>query len=365
MKSVLSRSDVLNAVDNVVGIFRREGPEGITQRYRVYHNERNGIHMFTYLKSMIAVSDWAPEEMVCRGLMLNDDGGIVAMPFEKFFNLGEVDFGLWEYGPIEVSQKIDGSLGIVYKDADGWSVATKGGFDNDHALWATERLRNCPDLDFYNGITLLLEIVWEGNRNVARHEDGLYLLGARWWSTGEITLPCEAIKSGWCDDFKHIRRTTISDPENLSYMMGKLEEEREEGLVCRTKLGHTVKVKTDWYVQAHRALWSVGSITPRNIAKHILDDVADDVLSIMPPHMKEEYSNMLAHVMYVAEALADAIVETTELWQYDSRKEYAMLVKSEMPPQLHHPCFVWLNKDRGKLVRSIIEQIARHGELQL
>ena len=70
---------------------------------------------------------WTEETLMARGLITDLEGNVVARPFKKFFNLGEHQGDL----PIEefnVTEKLDGSLGIVYKRDGIPYLATRGRF---------------------------------------------------------------------------------------------------------------------------------------------------------------------------------------------------------------------------------------------
>lgn len=63
---------------------------------------------------------WTRETSACRGLIVRDDE-IVARPWTKFFNYGEHPEGSLDLSaPVEVTDKMDGSLGIIYPAPDGY-----------------------------------------------------------------------------------------------------------------------------------------------------------------------------------------------------------------------------------------------------
>src|ERR1041384_1181072 len=71
---------------------------------------------------------WDNETLMCRGLIMDADRNIVARPFPKFFNLSEV-IPKGEQLPNEdfiVTEKMDGSLGILYKVNHVPNIATRG-----------------------------------------------------------------------------------------------------------------------------------------------------------------------------------------------------------------------------------------------
>jgi len=81
---------------------------------------------------------WDPITLTTRGLILNKQGYIVARPFSKFFNLGEQPETQLERLPnlpFSVFEKVDGSLGILYRGPDSkLRIATRGSFTSTQAL---------------------------------------------------------------------------------------------------------------------------------------------------------------------------------------------------------------------------------------
>ena len=63
---------------------------------------------------------WNDITLMCRGLVTDDEGNIVARPFKKFFNLDE-----GKHTPtseFDVYMKLDGSLGILFNYKGEWVV---------------------------------------------------------------------------------------------------------------------------------------------------------------------------------------------------------------------------------------------------
>ena len=72
--------------------------------------------------------------LACRGLIVDErDGGVVARPYRKFFNHDQPDAPPLDVtAPVTVTDKLDGSLGILYREPSGAvAVATRGSFASD------------------------------------------------------------------------------------------------------------------------------------------------------------------------------------------------------------------------------------------
>lgn len=145
---------------------------------------------------------WDPVTRACRGLIYNTEtGDVVARPFPKFFNFGEheapVGFDTDTYekvytdpvwhrrlldSPCTVTDKMDGSLGILYPCAPArHAIATRGSFVSDQAMHATRIYAEkyagmwIPD----PALTYLFEIIYPSNRIVLDYGemDDLILIG--------------------------------------------------------------------------------------------------------------------------------------------------------------------------------------------
>ena len=143
------------------------------------HNTEGDLHIFHYGQLIQNNSSWEASTLLARGLVLRRDAAtgateVVAMPWPKFFNLGEDGLTLKELaarteggGHVEVTSKMDGSLGLVFHVDGGWRVCTKGSFTSEQGRWATSWLSEHVDVSaLAAGTTYLVEIIYSDNRIV-------------------------------------------------------------------------------------------------------------------------------------------------------------------------------------------------------
>ncbi|OPC85351.1 hypothetical protein B4N89_27565 [Embleya scabrispora] len=144
------------------------------------------LSIHTYAPACQYENHWNPVTMRCRGLVADDNGRIVALPFPKIFLASMHTQGhpfappLPAGAPFEVYDKVDGSLGIVFHYGGRWHAATKGSFSSAQALWAQARIDTSDTGDLDPAVTYLAEIVHPGNRIVVDYGESkdLVLLGA-------------------------------------------------------------------------------------------------------------------------------------------------------------------------------------------
>jgi RNA ligase len=208
-----------------------------------------------YTESCVWERAWNSATLTCRGLITHaDTGEIIARPFPKFFNLGQVeetnpiDFNT----PVEVTEKMDGSLGILYPTSSGgWAVSTRGSFHSEQADWATEFYnRNHAGFEPNRAWTYLFEIIYPKNRIVLSYDfEGLVLIGAVDIATGaSISIREAAVNWEGPVAATHPYRS-------LNEVIASGERDDAEGFVAlNLETGVRVKIKHAAYIQLHKYL---------------------------------------------------------------------------------------------------------------
>lgn len=212
-----------------------------------------------YTQTTQFAGEWNECTKMCRGLILTTDGEVVARPFEKFFNVAQVEETKVENLPAEmpvITEKLDGSLGILYWDGDLPCMATRGSFDSDQAIWATNWIRRWwADTGKHKGIlkraTYLFEIIYRSNRIVVSYGDReeCVLLSVRTLDGSELNHDVEARRLG----LPYARIINNSLEELQAYSKVAVND---EGFVLRYSNGLRAKMKNDEYVRLHRIVTS-------------------------------------------------------------------------------------------------------------
>ena len=99
------------------------------------------LRILNYTAKATYSGHWNEATVACRGLILDDAGRVVARPFPKFFGPSEPDApAVPTHQEMEVTAKLDGSLGIAYTHPEGdVRLATRGSLASEQALEATRR----------------------------------------------------------------------------------------------------------------------------------------------------------------------------------------------------------------------------------
>lgn len=219
---------------------------------RVQTHPTEPLYIYNYTEATQYKRMWNKVTLACRGLILDSDMNIVARPWNKFFNFGERPLEFSTADPAEVTDKKDGSLGILYREpmTGSYAFATRGSFASDQAIHATA-LWN----DKYNhivqplkGYTFLFEIVYPDNRIVLDYGslDDVILLGAVDNERGFYYGPREA--AGMLNWPGLV--TEVFEYRSLNDCF-KVHRPNAEGLVIRSGTS-IVKLKQEDYVALHK-----------------------------------------------------------------------------------------------------------------
>lgn len=283
------------------------------------------LYIYNYTPLVQYSRAWDEVTLNCRGLILDGAGNIVARPFRKFFNYEEYQNPemppLPLHLPYTVMDKMDGSLGILYHDGQDYAIATRGSFESDQAIKATEILRT-KYRDFkpeqYN--TYLFEIIYPSNRIVVDYGDveDLIFLDVIFNFNGMSVEP-DAVPFPTVKTFDH----TLDQ-------LSAIDRVNSEGFVVKFEDGTRVKIKHAEYVRLHRLLTEVSSKSIWEILKNggeiteILDRVPDEFyqwVRATEKGLRDNHAHMLAVAKTMVKDLADL-----------ERKEVAMRIKGVDQP---------------------------------
>lgn len=225
-----------------------------------------------------------PAVRACRGLIVDPDNRVVARPWAKFFNHGQPEAGYLDMdAPVEVTDKMDGSLGIVHLDEAGdVRVATRGSFESDQAIHATAWIRaqdwRPKDIAYY---TPLVEIIYPGNRIVCDYgdRDELVLLGA----VDAYGMYYGPELAGLLCDWRGPVTKTFDYP-TLRDALAAAPRPGAEGLCVRfVEENRIVKIKQADYVALHRI---VTGLSERSVWEHMVSGAAlEQMLADLPDEL--------------------------------------------------------------------------------
>jgi RNA ligase len=267
------------------------------------------LRIFNYTELAVYSRTWTAATLNCRGLIVDGDDQVVARPWAKFFNHSEhPDDALDLHAPVEVTDKADGSLGILYLTVDGPAIATRGSFAGEQAQHASALYleRYAGRWEPASGWTYLFEIIYPANRIVLDYAgtDDLVLLGAVEIATGTPAGPLEPVCAIWPGP-----RIEVQAYRSLAEALAAEPRKNAEGLVVRylpggPSAGTMAKLKQADYLALHRI---VTGLTARRLwersAVHAV--LADD---------PEVSSRQLGQVLRLDPADVQSMIEAGPDW---------------------------------------------------
>ncbi len=270
---------------------------------------------------------WNDLTLSCRGLIVDNNGTVVARPFGKFFNIEELDESEIPDESFKVYEKMDGSLGILYYD-DGFKIATRGSFNSGQAIKGTEMI-NETYLSYIEKhdpyLTYLFEIIYPENRIVVDYgrDEKLVLIAIIETATGR-ELPL----SGF--NFPH--KAKEYDITELSELRDH-ENDRDEGFVVRFTSGMRVKVKFSEYVRLHRIITGVSN---KSIWEYLKTGQSfDEILDMVPDEFYDWVKQTRQNLVNEYGVLNDWALDTyAKAPAYETRKEFALWAKQQKHPAL-------------------------------
>lgn len=263
------------------------------------------LDIYNYTARAQYENEWNLVTSTCRGLIVERSSGqVVARPYTKFFNVGQRPNDEIPGGPVQVTEKMDGSLGILYPTLAGYRVATRGSFTSDQALHASrvwvDRYEACAALD--PRWTYLVEIVYPENRIVVDYGemDDLVLLGAVETATG-VSVPLQRARAWWPGPVveEHPYR-------NLVEVLAAPQRDGREGFVVHfVESDLRVKCKHDTYVLLHRLVTDVSerrvweALCAGEGLEHWLEGVPDELYDFVDTtriKMLSQFESLLAEM---------------------------------------------------------------------
>lgn len=232
---------------------------------------------FKYTTNTVYSEDWDNVSLHARGIVFDyTTGEVLARPFDKFFNLGEmINVETGELKPIagyvkqhlgfdnlsgdykhqkfRVMDKLDGSLGIAFWTGTDWYVKTAGSFESDQAKWANEWFDMTIDSTVLDkSKTYLFEIIYNEDKHPIEYDfEGLVLLGIVDTKTGIEEPLSEILRVAKELNIRHADVIELDDFDKVVEYAKKLPKTKE-GVVITFENGFKLKVKGDEFLELQK-----------------------------------------------------------------------------------------------------------------
>lgn len=281
--------------------------------------------IWNYSQSTQYEGKWDEITLMCRGLVTDDKGNIIARPLPKFFNIEEA-----KHEPTEefsVYEKMDGSLGILFCYKGDWIFASRGSFTSDQAVEFKKIFMDNYDTDFLSpGYTYLWEIIYPENRIVCDYgnmRDVILLACIETTDGGEVDVNL----GYYTDNFNVVKEyDAINDFRELKGIV----KDNQEGFVVKFSNGDRCKIKGEEYIRLHKIMTQVSTTSIWDVLANggsmesVIADVPDEFYTKI-----KEYENQLIHSFNQLDSSirAEYKIINKKLGEV-SQKEFALYIKN-------------------------------------
>jgi len=245
---------------------------------------------------------WTPTLRLCRGIVFDREGRLVAHAFPKFFNRGEhpETMTLPRDRSWTATEKLDGHLGIVFSCQRNWHATTRGSFDSPSSklcadIMIREHLRRKWQATVAPDITPLVEIIDPATKVHIDYEgkSGLVLIGAYNRVTLEDFPHDRLVKLGHQLGIPVTERYAGEDLDALEALMDDLSVRGREGVVVRFDDGLRVKLKFASYIN----LMVEAKLSPKYLMQRIMSGNAERMIKNLDYEVLARANEMLGRIM--------------------------------------------------------------------
>lgn len=322
-------------------MYKLEPYETLVQQGFLRKCEKDDLILFGYTDKCTFDRYWNEYTRSARGIIFNKNTQeIVAKPFPKFFNLGELEETFLTNLPNEsytVQEKLDGSLGIIFHHDKKWQICTRGSFFSEQAVKGTELLTKYNMKYIPTNFTLLVEIVYPDNKIVVNYgtEEKLVLLSLYDRSTLKE-------KFNFLNEICVL--TGMTQAKSYNYSIEQMIELKktlpkdEEGFVVRYASGLRVKIKGDEYMTIHKM---ISCMSPLSFWESMVGGIVNkEYLAQLPEEFRAEFEPIVDDLEAQYE---DTIIEIEEEYNKvrqcvdcteinsECRKQVGLLLKAAKP----------------------------------
>lgn len=321
-------------------------------------NDETGLTVLKYTEQLSYKRIWDEATLQSRGLIIDDDGEIIARGFNKFFNKEELeniyDIKVNYDKPVTVMPKLDGALGIAFKHDDQWVVSMGGSLNSKLSEDATalfnEKYKDTP---YKDGKTIVLEIINPQTKVVTDYgdENDLHLIGATdrkgaWISPDDIQ---------WSGPRVETRRLTLND-----LIKEGDPKDGSEGYVIMQDDGLMYKMKHESYKTLHKSRYVVND---KSVYEAVSEGKFDEFAETIP----EEFRPELEKIREKLNTKIENITREAEVWservpKSSDREERYQWIKKNVP---NHYRKLVIDKELNQLdITESIFKMARPGAMK-
>ena len=292
------------------------------------------LSIWNYSRTCQYEGNWDNITKMCRGLILDKEGNVVAKAFDKFFNYEELTLNDIPNESFEVFEKMDGSLGILFWYQGKWILASRGSFVSDQSVKAMEILKSKYNVESIpKGYTTLVEIIYPENRIVCSYDDEQLIVLSMFSTISGKEMGYDTLLSISEESKMPVvkKYDGITDYDTLKSTISG----NQEGYVIRFKNGFRMKIKGEEYVRLHRILTGFSNVDIWEYLKdgkdldELLDRVPDE-FDLWVKNTVKDLNKQFWQIQSSSAGFVDNYRRTRSLAHIPfDKKEFAALVMTQ------------------------------------
>jgi RNA ligase len=293
------------------------------------HPQYKNLRLYKYNRNCVIDSHWNLFTMIARGLIIDIEAQrVVCSPFVKFFNYNELKDSVTFSEQFTISEKMDGSLGVIWMFDNKWRVSTPGSFVSEQAQWAENYLNEKIDMSCCNiEDTLLSEIIYPENKIVVSYDfSGLVLLSGIFSDGREYSRELSdalALKSG----FRRPQFYEFSSLKEIVEVAVSLGANKEGFVIQFKDTSVRVKIKGEEYIRLHRAICHV---TPLAIWELLV--CGDNVLMVrseLPEELHKDFDTIRSILLKSYNRVLNCIERLYQETKHMTDKELGLFLQTK------------------------------------
>jgi RNA ligase len=368
------------------------------------------LSIYNYSRTCQYGGLWDEITLACRGLVLDNEGNVIAKPFPKFFNYEEHTAEEIPNELFDVYEKMDGSLGICFyyereltyveryklwfngnyetgmeyceeivpnfddpyfhptpTTKGEWHIATRGSFVSEQAVKGKELLGKYNFHKLHTDYTYLFEIIYKENRIVCDYDfEDVVLLGVINTKTGiEVNLHSDTEDVRIQNIIRNIGLNVVTRYNTFGEGFDELKREisnSKEGYVIRFKGGMRMKIKGDEYVRLHRILTNFSTTDIWELLRSGGD--MNEFLERVPDEFDKWVKSTISDLKYAHFQICERAGKLHDGFRYGkygdvypepTKKEFAEFVMKQYVPLRSVMFAMWDKKPYDDIVWKLIK----------
>lgn len=336
--------------------------------------ELGDLVLYNYSDKCTFDKMWNEHTINSRGTIYNKlTGETVAKGLPKFYNFGELPKETQESAlrarKFEVFTKEDGSCGICAYYNGKWNVTTRGSFESEQAVKATQMLSNYNLSKLNKAFTYIVEIIYPENRIIVDYGSKEELM----------LLACIETKTGREADLEALRGHVpfpIVESHSFKNIDAVIEavaamDSNSEGYVVKLRNGLRFKVKSAEYLKIARlmsrmsplTLWE--SMVNGKVSVELMQSIPEEFRAdyeAIQIHLEKSYQEIQIEVNKLVNEVVLTIADISTGLPENFNKVVGLYLK-ENPGELNHFVFPIIHGKLDNVDKLIMREIKPVGNI--